>query len=142
MDERIKLGLQKIYSELFTIILLLAAVSAVVKVLFLEQPLSNTLFEYVVMVGSPIYLTARRRMLKLDMVFPPDYPKTILMKILILGAALAVLTAASFAVRSGGVDLPGSLLSIGSFLVTFGGVSFLSYYLQKRRNRKMEEDDQ
>ncbi len=63
MDERLRQIYHQIYSELFLIILLLAAASLIIKTLVYGQTLPQTWFEYVILVGSPLYRAVRRGML-------------------------------------------------------------------------------
>lgn len=63
MDERIKQQYHRIYSEMYIIILCMAAASAVVKTAFFRQNIPDLGLEYIILVGSPIYRLIRCRML-------------------------------------------------------------------------------
>lgn len=65
MDERIRQGYCKVHSELFTMILLLAAGSVVVNVAFFHKNMGQLWLEYVILVGSPVYRLVRLRMLEI-----------------------------------------------------------------------------
>lgn len=53
MDERIKQQYHRIYSEMYIIILCMAAASAVVKTAFFRQNIPDLGLEYILLVGSP-----------------------------------------------------------------------------------------
>lgn len=75
MDERIKQGYHRIYSELFWIVFLLAAGSAAVNVIFFHKNMAQLWFEYVILAGSPVYRLIRMRMLEITDVPKPEGKK-------------------------------------------------------------------
>ena len=63
MDERIRDSFLKIRSELLAIVMGICGVSLIVKFMFLGADLSDCITEYLVLVGSPVYLVIRSHML-------------------------------------------------------------------------------
>lgn len=70
-DERTTQILQKIYTEMTLIIILLCAASLCFKVLVYEQNLNNCLLEWIILVGSPVYRLIRSRMLRVPLLTGP-----------------------------------------------------------------------
>ena len=70
-DERTVQVLRQIYTEMFTIIILLCAASMMVKILLLEQTFQDCLLEWIIMVGSTFYRMVRALMLVLTLVTGP-----------------------------------------------------------------------
>ena len=64
MDEREKIIFQKIYAELFYLIFIGCAVSLIVKFAVFHMDASSCIPEFPILVGTPIYMTARMRMLR------------------------------------------------------------------------------
>lgn len=63
MDERVKETYRKIYTELFSLTMLGCAVSIVVKIAWMGLDATACIPEYPILVGSPLYLAVRSRML-------------------------------------------------------------------------------
>lgn len=66
MDERIKGEYRKIYSELTMLIMYAMAGSLLIKFFLLNMGMKECATEFIVLVGSPLYLFARQLMLGLD----------------------------------------------------------------------------
>ena len=63
MDERVKETYRKIYAELFSLILFGCCLSVIIKIAFLGMDVTACIPEYPILVGSPVYLLVRSRML-------------------------------------------------------------------------------
>ena len=63
MDERVKEVYRKIYAELFLLIMIGCAISIMVKFAVLGMDASDCIPEYPILIGSPLYLAVRTRML-------------------------------------------------------------------------------
>lgn len=66
MDERVKGEYRKIYSELMMLIMYFAAGALLVKFFLLDMGPAGCVTEFVILVGSPVYLIVRQMMLGLD----------------------------------------------------------------------------
>ena len=66
-DERTTQVMQRIHSEMTVIMILLCALSMVVKVLLFEKSINDCILEWIILVGSPIYQVTRARMLKVSL---------------------------------------------------------------------------
>lgn len=139
MDERLKQGYHKIYSELFRIILYMAALSLTIKVIFLQQDSSQAMFEYLILVGTPLYQLVRIRMLNLT---PPTETYNTRVFVIRLVAALAATTvifSLAAYLRKGSLrplDYAGFLIP---FLIIYVLVALAIKQLHKHWARKMEE---
>lgn len=63
MDERLKEVYRRIYTELWFIVLMVNVVSLIVKFAFLRMEWSSCITEFLILVGSPVYLLIRQNML-------------------------------------------------------------------------------
>lgn len=66
MDERVKNEYRKIYAELCSLMMLVTAVSLLIKLLILRLALTACVTEYVLLVGGSLYFWIRQTMLGLD----------------------------------------------------------------------------
>lgn len=57
---------QKIYAELCSLLIMIAALSILIKVLIFEQSPTGCMTELVIVIGAPVYLWIRQTMLGLD----------------------------------------------------------------------------
>lgn len=138
MDERIRQEYQKIYSELYLIILGLSACSLVVKTAFFRQNLSQLWLEYIILAGSPIYRLIRSRML--GVAVPVGNRK----KQLFIRFAAALLTLMMVDIlvmyfRFGEINIKELFSFFFSFAVLFLLVAVISLAVQKKWQKKMED---
>lgn len=63
MDERVKEIYQKIYAELFTVILIFCCISSMTKLILFHKTTLDCFSEFLILIGSPIYLIIRTHML-------------------------------------------------------------------------------
>ena len=70
-DERTTQILQKIYTEMTLIIILLCAASLSFKVIVYEKSLNDCMLEWIILVGSPVYRLIRTRMLQVPLMTGP-----------------------------------------------------------------------
>lgn len=66
MDERVKGEYRKIYSELTVLMIYAAAASLLIKYFLLDMGPEGCVTEFIILVGSPVYLLVRQLMLGLD----------------------------------------------------------------------------
>lgn len=71
MDERVKSTYEKIYAELFRIVLFGCCVSIIIKTAVLGMGALDCIPEYPILVGCPVYLLIRGRMLGVTQVMVP-----------------------------------------------------------------------
>lgn len=145
MDERIKQGYHKIYSELFFIILMLAASSLVVNVIFFHKDITQLWLEYLILVGSPIYRLIRIRMLEIVDAPAAGWRKVFGIRFAAaLTGSLVLFLVISYA-RLGRIDLLPILGFLIPFVITFCLVAFATKKLQdswkKKLDRKYEEKE-
>ncbi len=115
MDERIRQGYHKIYSEMFFMIFLLAAVSLVVNVAFFHKNITQLWFEYIILVGSPIYRLIRIRMLEIVDAPAAGWKKTFKIRIVSsLACVIALMVGVSY-FRTGQVNV----LELVGFIIPF-----------------------
>lgn len=117
MDERIKDAYQKIYAELFRIALLICCVSIVIKILFLNMSAISCIPEYPIMIGSPIYLMIRSRMMGVTQAETFKNRNTNTVKILFVCSILALVFFIKLTTSQSGESM--SLQTIFVFVIPF-----------------------
>lgn len=117
MDERIKDAYQKIYAELFRIALLICCVSIVIKILFLNMSAISCIPEYPIMIGSPIYLMIRSRMMGVTQAETFKNRNTNTVKILFVCSILALVFFIKFTTSQSGESM--SLQTLFVFIIPF-----------------------
>lgn len=142
MDERIKQQYHKIYSEMYIIILCLAAVSVVIKAAFSHENISGLSglgLEYIILVGSPIYRLIRCRMLGVIADTPCTGTKPFLIR---LTAALLV-SAAVFGIimyfRNGSINIFHYVVFVVPFLFMFLITALISKKLHDSWKKRLED---
>lgn len=143
MDERIRQGYHKIYSEMYIIILCLAAASAVVKVAFFQKNSLQLGLEYIILVGSPIYRLVRCRMLGVSAETSGLGTKMFMLR---MAGAVVLITALYGAVmyfRNGEINLTAYAVFMIPFLLIYLLTAFVFkklYESWERKQRKKYED--
>lgn len=132
MDERIKETYHKIYAELFTIILAGCCISIIVKLAFFGRNAADCIPEYPILVGSPIYLAIRTRMLGVTQISYQDRKKRKRLLPLFCGLFVAVFVFTAI-MRTHGE--PMDVLKLAGFMVPF----VLTFVLAHTGFRKLEE---
>lgn len=140
MDERIKEGYRKVYSELFQIIFVVCCLSFVMKTVFLGLRGIECIPEFPIMIGSPIYLLIRSRMLgftQLSAVPDKNRKKKYSALLSGLGGFFLVFIVSSLR-RGDEANLPVALgfgaIFIICFLITYG----IFQKIERRRQEKLD----
>ena len=139
MDERIREGYHKIYSELFSITICLAALSLVLKIVFFRQGASQVVLEYIILVGSPIYQLVRSRMLKLAAPENTYSTRTFTIRLAAALAATTVIFLASAYIRDGAVNISAYALFLIPYLLIFLVTAVAMRKLHRRWRKKLED---
>ena len=140
MDERIKQGYQKIYSELFSFIFLFSALSLIVKTAFFNVPPSGLLLEYCILIGSPVYQLIRGRMMKLALPESSFNRRVFLIRLVSALCACSLIFLMTSYFKNGHTDFKEYAGFLLPFLLSFTLVGITARILQKRWNQKLEED--
>lgn len=140
MDERIKETYRKIYAELFHLVLILCCISVVVKFAFLGMKAAECFPEYCILVGTPVYLFVRTRMLGVTQISAAVSRKKNRRYLSAACGLLAALLVFTASLRSQNEDIHwGSVLVFGgTFLAAFLLVGFLVRKLEERRQKKLD----
>lgn len=141
MDERVKSTYEKIYAELFRLILFGCCVSVIVKIAFLDRNVLDCIPEYPIMVGSPVYLLIRSRMLGVTQtVVPKDTFKRNLRISLVCALLLCMFVFVAI-MRNRGTDVRwGNLAAFAlSFILCFvlAHIGFRKW--EEHRQKKMDD---
>lgn len=140
MDERIKEGYQKVYSELFQIILVVCCLSVVIKTIFLGLHSRDCIPEFPIMVASPVYLLIRSRMLGLTQLGAvPDKDRKKKYYSLLSGlCGFFLVFIASSLKRGDKANLPAALGSCAIFAVCFLIVYGVFQKAERKRQEKLD----
>ncbi len=147
MDERVKNTYEKIYAELFRLVLVGCCLSAMIKIALLDMPVTACIPEYPIMIGSPIYLLIRSRMLGVTQAAAakPRYKRNMMLSLVC--ALLVSLFVAMMILRGreGTVEwnsLIGFAFSfIGCFLLVHFGVRKWEELRQRKLDERYDEDE-
>lgn len=140
MDERVKETYRKIYAELFSLILVGCALSIIIKIAFLNQSATSCIPEYPILVGSPIYLLIRSRMLGVTQADTLNHKPKQARQISIVCALLIGLFAFTSMVKSHGEPADWkSLLGFGiPFVISFALAQIGFRKSEERRQKKLD----
>ncbi|MCI8958570.1 MAG: hypothetical protein HFG62_05565 [Lachnospiraceae bacterium] len=138
MDERIRDSFLKIRSELLAIVMGICGVSLIVKFMFLGADLSDCITEYLVLVGSPVYLVIRSHMLGVTQ--PADLSgKNRLLVVMLTGFVFLmvfILVREKQGAQTEGIT---AFMSVGSFVISFVGVRYLYQRHERKRQEKLDQ---
>ena len=136
MDERIKETYRRIYAELFVITLSVCCISMLSKFILFHQSMKDCLLEFLILIGSPVYMAVRTRMLGVTQA--PLFQETSRLRRR-TGLAVGLLTGLFvFAAVRHSQNAETDFLSLAGFAVSF----LVSFLLAQSAYRKMEEKRQ
>ncbi|MDD3252939.1 MAG: hypothetical protein PHV18_10285 [Lachnospiraceae bacterium] len=139
MDERIVNSYLKIRAELMSLILIVCAVSLVVKYTFLKMPFERAVTEYIILVGSPIYMAVRSRMLGVTQIAGlsgrRDRKRTALVAGLCVGIAVYILSQAN---REGSVDWGETMVFGLAFAAAFIAIGWGYRKYEEKRQKELD----
>lgn len=131
MDERIKETYRRIYAELFVITLSVCCISMLIKFILFHQSVKDCLLEFLILIGSPVYMAVRTRMLGVTQA--PLFQETSRLRRR-TGLAVGLLTVLFvFAAVRHSQNAETDFLSLAGFAVSFL-VSFLLAQSAYRKN--------
>ena len=137
MDERVRDGFLRIRSELLAVVMGICAVSLVVKLVFLQGSLGDCITEYLVLVGSPVYLTVRSHMLGVtqaaDMSKKNRLPMVMLAGFVFLMVFYRIQK--NQGAWTGGME---AVLRVISFAISFVGGWYLYQNHERKRQKKLD----
>lgn len=139
MDERIRQEYHRIYSEMYLIILCLAAASAVIKVAFFQKNSLQLGLEYIILVGSPIYRLIRCRMLGVAVETPGLGTKPFMLRMTAAVLLIAVIFAVVMYIRNGAINLAAYTAFVVPFLIIFLLTAFVFRKIYESWRKKLEQ---
>lgn len=139
MDERIKQQYHKIYSELYLIILLLAAASAVLKAAFCSGDRFSVGLELAILAGSPIYRFIRCRMLGIITEPSDSESHTFWIRLVFASAVSAAIFGLIMYVRNGTVAPAQYLAFIIPFLLLFSLVTLIAKRIRNSWKKRLDD---
>lgn len=146
MDERVKSTYEKIYAELFRLILAVCALSVVIKTVVMGMNAVDCIPEFPILFVSPLYLVARSQMLGVTQVSAAAPKSKQNLQIALVCAMMLALFIFAAALRSHGEniawsDLSGfAILYIALFLLVNLGFRKWSEHQQKKLDDKYDKD--
>lgn len=141
MDERLKEVYRRIYTELLFIILMANVVSLIVKFAVLRMEWSSCITEFLILVGSPVYLLIRQNMLGAwtDQEIRPVKRRMIWACI----GSMIGYTGVSFAIKRtfNWLDIMNLLVFVVVFFLVYRFTKKINHYFYTRKMKEYEEDD-
>ncbi len=140
MDERVKETYRKIYAELFSLTMLGCAVSIVVKIAWLGQDATACIPEYPILVGSPLYLAVRSRMLGVTQAQALTARKPYVRRLSVFIGLIAALFVYCLIVRnrSGEINWANTLTFLIPFILCFIAAQIGYRKLEEKRQKKLD----
>lgn len=138
MDERIKQGYHKIYSEMYLIVLILSAASLIINVAFFHKNATQLWLEYVILVGSPIYRLIRIRMLEIVDGPADGWNKVFGIRLAAMVAVITLLCVLTGYFRDGSVNLAALAVFMVPFILMFILAAYATRKLQEGWKKKLE----
>ena len=141
MDERIKIGYYKIRNEMATIIIFAAIASFLIKIIGYGYTVEQCMFEFLIMVLSPIYQFIRAK--QLGLAFVPSSKKVFSSTaiIAVLTPAIGLFIYIKSRANYGGdaVTSPEGLVFLAFYIAAFIIVRLAFVKYEKHRAKKLED---
>lgn len=136
-DERVLTQRRKIQSDGFQLLIYALLLSVLIQQIFLQAPLSQYMAELLCLVGAGFYNLIRNLNLGNNL-FCDDKGsgKRLFKNALFSGVGSSILVA----VLSGEKNIGNLLSSFLTFTVVFGGMTYLIYYLGKKKQDKIKRE--
>lgn len=141
-DERIQQAINKIRSEMATIILLVVALSFLVKTLVFNMGLKECITEYLIMILSPLYQFIRMHMMKISIYGERGNKqsiKTMLIAISVLLVASAIILFKKIK-ESSSYNWQNSVIFLLVFLALFIAIHLMTNKFNQQRAQKYEKE--
>ncbi len=141
VDERMKEVLNKIRSEMLTIIYYIVVISFVSKILLLGMDFKNIITEFVILIFVPFYQAIRASQLKLNMAdFYPGKKKYAISTTIALAFTAAIYV---IVMVSNHYTSSRAIISLLSFIAAFiaARILFLHFYKKQKDKNEKEFDD-
>ena len=136
-DERVVNQRRKIQSDGYQLLVYALLISVVVQQFLLQAPLSQYMAEFLCLVGIGFYnLICNMRIGNNLYGEDKDSGKKILKNTLLGG----ILSLVIFVILSGEKDTKTLIIYYLTFIIGFGGINYLLYYLSKRKQDKIEKE--
>ncbi|RGZ00136.1 DUF6773 family protein [Clostridium sp. AM58-1XD] len=139
-DERLKQEMNIIYSEMARLMIVASVISYLVKFLLFHKGLEDCILEYIIMIGSPIYMQIRARAREVSFAAEKMTAKKTAMTIFIVCAAVISVSIAGMALRGGQADLNKWLTFIAVYITLFVVVFIVTQRAEGRRKDRMEKE--
>lgn len=136
-DERILTQRRRIQSDGFQLLIYALLISVAVQQFLLQAPPSQYIVEFLCVVGAGIYTTVRNFNLGNDISNNGSLNPKYILRTTIMGGSISCLV---IIVLSGEKNIGSILINFIIFAIAYGGISYLYYYLNKRKQAKIEED--
>ncbi|MDO4324632.1 MAG: hypothetical protein Q4E24_01140 [bacterium] len=142
MDERIKEGYRKIYTELLRLIVLADVVSLLVKEFVLKADWHTMITEFAVLIFAPVYLMVRQNMLGIHAEGVMSQGKRRRKLWVMMAVSFACYMAAVLVIKKSleVSDVAGALSFIAVWLFIYWGAEKINLYFYKRKMRQYEDE--
>lgn len=137
-DERVMQSMNKIWGEIGRLAYYLAVASFVAKTLFLGFELEDSILEFVVMIGAPVYQFIRMHQLKLAFSVAVDKRRYWKREAVVMVVVVAVYIMVMFTHSE--LDVKEALISLAAFMVSFQAVRLLIVTREEKRAKQLEKE--
>lgn len=136
-DERVLTQRRRVQSDGFQLLIYALLISVVVQQFLFQAPPSQYMVEFLCVVGAGIYTTVRNFNLGNDISNFGQLNIKYIIKTTIWGGGISCLV---FVILSGEKNISDILINFVIFAIAYGGMAYLFYYLNKKKQAKIEED--
>lgn len=136
-DERVVNQRRKIQSDGYQLLVYALLISIVVQQFFLQAPPSQYMAEFLCVIGAGLYNVIRNIKIGNNLYGESKDDGKKFIKSTLLGGILSLTI---FVVLSGERGIGNFIIYYLSFIVVFGGMNYLFYYITKRKQAKIDKE--
>lgn len=137
LDERILMQKRKVQSDAFQLLICFLLISMLVQKFLFNAPLSQIIVEFIGVIGVAFYVAIRNLFLGNDAYSSNSTTKKKIIKDSVVSSLISTIL---LVVLAGITDIQILLTSFLACVIVFGSASFLLYYLNVKKQNKIEEE--
>ena len=137
LDERVLMQKRKVQSDTFQLLIYFLLISLLVQKFFFNAPLSQIIVELIGVVGSAFYVEIHNLFLGNNAYSSNNITKKKIIKDSVISSLISTVL---LVVLAGITDIQILLILFLACIIFFGSASFLLYYLNIKKQKKIEEE--